>query len=305
MAWPYVALLEMVIFMKFSVSRHLSVCLALMAAVLAGATAHAASTEPREGLRVMSFNIRYAAPGDGINVWEHRRDLMARTILQRHPDIIGTQELLLPQAADMEKRLTGYAWFGKGRNGNELDQDGNEHMGVFYDTARLKLIEHGDFWYSDTPDVPGSPNFNQSLPRMATWAQFEDRSSGRRFYFFDTHFPHREEAESVRERCAKILMSRIGRLPSDVPVVVTGDFNSGPGTEAHRLLTEQLHDAWQTSGERVGPEKTVHAFTGIPSSRIDWILSRGFKTGRVETVTDRQGKVFPSDHFPVMADLHW
>lgn len=288
-----------------SFSRRLSACLLALAAALAGATIHPASAEQREGLRVMSFNIRYAAPGDGINVWEHRRDLMAKTILQRHPDIIGTQELLLSQAADLKQRLTGYAWFGQGRNGNEVDRDGNEHMGVFYDTARLKLVEHGDFWYSDTPDVPGSPNFGQSMPRMATWAQFEDRSSGRRFYFFDTHFPHLDEAEPVRERCARLLLERIGRLPPDAPVVVTGDFNSGPETMTHQLLTGQLHDAWQASRERVGPEKTVHAFTGIPTKRIDWILSRGFQTGRVETVTDRRGKVFPSDHFPVMADLRW
>ncbi|SEL75128.1 Metal-dependent hydrolase, endonuclease/exonuclease/phosphatase family [Pseudoxanthomonas sp. GM95] len=283
-------------------SRRVLACAFLLAA---SATLPAEPAATREGLRVMSFNIRYAAPQDGANLWAHRRDLWAKTVLARHPDIIGTQELLLSQAADIQQRLPGYAWFGKGRNGNELDKDGNEHMGVFYDTKRLKLIEHGDFWYSETPDVPGSPNFDQSLPRMATWAQFEERSSGKRFYFFDTHFPHRDEAEAVRERCARILLERIARLPKDVPVVVTGDFNSSPDTAAHRLLTTQLHDAWESASERVGPEKTVHAFTGVPTQRIDWILSRGFRTGRVETADDHQGEVFPSDHYPVIADLHW
>ena len=33
---------------------------------------------------------------------------------------------------------------------------GGEHMGVFYRKDRLKVIESGDFWLSDTPDVAGS-----------------------------------------------------------------------------------------------------------------------------------------------------
>lgn len=257
-----------------------------------------------ETLRVMSFNIRYASPEDGINVWEDRQTLTAKVILDRRPALVGTQELLLSQAHDLAKQLPGYTWFGRGRNGDEIDANGNEHMGVFYDTARLRLIDSGDFWLSETPEVPGSDNFGQSMPRMVTWAHFEDRHSGRRFHYFNTHFPHKDEAEAIRERCAALIIQRMQQLPQDEPFILTGDFNTVPGRAAHANLTATLRDTWQEAPVRVGPEFTFHDFgRQVPDKRIDWILYRGLDVRRVETVTDHQGMRYPSDHFPVVADF--
>ncbi|MGH8189964.1 MAG: hypothetical protein ACREP2_00775, partial [Rhodanobacteraceae bacterium] len=56
---------------------------------------------------------------------------------------------------------------------------------------------------------------------------------------------------------------------------------------------------------RSGPDKTFHAFTGTPTERIDWILVRGFHVEDVRTVTIHDGSLYPSDHFPVVADLLW
>ncbi|UNK43783.1 endonuclease/exonuclease/phosphatase family protein [Luteimonas sp. S4-F44] len=264
-----------------------------------------AADAPSPDLRVMGFNVRYAAPGDGVNVWEARRDLLVETIVRRRPHLVGTQELLRRQAEYLDAHLPGYAWFGTGRNGDDTDGNGNEHMGVFYDTKRLELREQGHFWLSDTPDVPGSDNFGQAMPRMATWGRFRDRASGREFYLFNTHFPHMDDAEPLRERCADLLLARIARLPADVPVVVTGDFNAVPNSPTHRRLVGPLRDAWEVSTARSGPAATVHAFTGQPTDRIDWILFRGLEAQRVETVTDQADGRFPSDHFPVVADFAW
>lgn len=281
----------------------------LLAAVLlsscASAPGRAAHGTAGGTLRVMSFNVRYAAPGDGANVWENRRTLMTGMLLDEHPDIIGTQELLLHQARYLQDHLPGYAWFGRGRNGDEVDAGGNEHMGVFYATARLKLLEQGDFWYSETPDVPGSANFDGPMPRMATWGHFEDLRNGRRFYVFNTHFPHMAEHEALRQRCAQLLLERIERLAGGAPVVVTGDFNSGPGSASHRTLTAGLADAWQQAPQRHGPELTFHGFTGRPDARIDWILFRHFGISQVQTVDDHRGGIYPSDHYPVVATLLW
>lgn len=282
--------------------------LVLLAACVGKGAAQAPTATPVEShqhtLRVMTFNVRYAAANDGVNVWANRRDLVAKVIIDRHPAVIGTQELLLSQAHDLADRLHGYAWFGRGRNGNEIDAKGNEHMGVFYDTARLKLLGSGDFWLSETPEIAGSSNFGQSLPRMVTWAQFEDRQSGRRFHYFNTHFPYREDAEAVRTRCAALILTRVQQLPQDEPVILTGDFNTTPGRAAHARLTTVLDDAWSTAKVRVGPKNTFQDFGRItPSVRVDWILSRGLGTERSETVTDHNGAVYPSDHYPVVTDF--
>jgi endonuclease/exonuclease/phosphatase family metal-dependent hydrolase len=249
-------------------------------------------------LRVMTFNVR--VPVDtGANAWANRRELMVRVIEEQHPDVLGTQELTEEQGEYLAAHLPGYAWFGQGREGGTK----GEHMGVFYRTDRLEVLDSGDFWLSDTPEVPGSRTWGQPYPRMATWARFRRRADGGTFYYFNTHFPYRPEDVRPRMLSAKEILQRIGKLPSDARVVLTGDFNCGPDTPVHARLTGTLHDAWMTAATRSGPEKTFHNFTGNPDQRIDWILSRGFKATDVRTVTTHEGARYPSDHFPVVAEL--
>ncbi len=253
---------------------------------------------PAETLRVMTLNVRYPNPGDGANVWSARRDLLVETIRSRQPDVIGTQELFYEQGQFIVEKLPGYAWFGLSRRGNHED----EHMGVFYRKDRLRVVESGDFWLSVTPEKPGSISWNMSLPRMATWAVFEIAGSGKRFRYFNTHFAHRREDERARLNSAKLLACRIELLDAEEAVVLTGDFNAPAGGAVHEALTRLLRDAWTEAAERKGPEDTFHGFTGKPRpGRIDWILFRApWKAVSAETITDRKGDVFPSDHYPVM-----
>lgn len=278
--------------------------LALVAGTVNAASPPSASAHD---LRVMTFNVRYSEANDGINAWPHRRDLMVQVIRKEHPDILGTQELLLPQADYLQQHLPDYTWFGMGRNGNETNENDNEHMGVFYDKARLKVLKSGNFWFSDTPDKPGSRSFGQPLPRMVTWAAFQDRRSGRQFYYYDTHFPYQDgkEAEAIRERCATEILRRLARLPASVPFILTGDFNTRPESMTHAALTKVLHDARMSAPRQEGPASTFHGFTGHATDRIDWILYRGMTADSVRTITTHEGKVYPSDHFPVVADLSW
>lgn len=252
-------------------------------------------------LKVMSFNIRYANEDDGANAWSKRRDVTVAMLERAAPDLFGTQELLKLQGDFLVERLKNYAWFGVDRRGGHDD----EHMGVFYRTDRLKLIESGNFWLSDTPEVPGSLTWGHPLPRMVTWGLFETRAGGRRFYAFNTHFPYRAEDEAARAKGAALIARRIEAMAGDLPVVLTGDFNTIPGSEAYRTLSVRLQDAWVRTPKREGPEGTFHNFTGKADKRIDWIFTRGFVARRVMTITDHQGAVQTSDHFPVMAELGW
>ena len=109
----------------------------------------------------------------------------------------------------------------------------------------------------------------------------------------------------LRERSARLLLARIQQLAGDAPVVVTGDFNAHPDGPTHQLLTAQLSDAWEAAPQRSGPEKTAHAFTGTPDARIDWVLFRKFGIRSVHSVDDHEGALYPSDHYPVVAELTW
>jgi endonuclease/exonuclease/phosphatase family metal-dependent hydrolase len=208
-------------------------------------------------LRIMTFNVRTGIANDGANDWNHRRDIMVRTIRAQHPDVLGAQELNKFQGDYIVGKLPQYLWFGIGRRGDE----GDEHMGVFYRTDRLRVIDSGSYWLSDTPDKPGS----------ITWGN----------------------------------LARLSALPANLPIVMTGDFNSAPDRPDHAVLTSLLDDAWINAHSHSGPEKTFHNFTGVPDRRIDWILSRGFHAITASTITTSEGSRYPSDHFPVVAALAW
>ncbi len=256
-----------------------------------------------ETLRVMSFNVRYPAKGDGPNLWQVRKDLLIDTIRQSAPDIMGTQELFHEQGQYIVEKLPELVWFGLSRRGNKED----EHMGVFYRKETLELLSSGNFWLSTTPEVPGSMSWNVTLPRMVTWGEFRHRKSNRRFYFYNTHFAHRREDAAARTESAKVLAEWLKKLPAQADVILTGDFNTDASTDPYKLLTAILPDALEHAAERKGTTGTFHGFTGKPgSARIDWILYRGnLKPLSVETITYNVENRYPSDHFPVLAVFDW
>ena len=268
----------------------------VLAGLLGLASMQAHAIDP---LSVMSFNIRLPAESDGVDYWETRKPLAVRMLREQQPDVIGLQELVKAQADYLARELPQYAWFGRGR---EAD-GGGEHMGVFYRKDRLKVIESGDFWLSDTPDVAGSITWGHPHPRMVTWALFEQRSDGRRFYLFNTHLPYRDEDEAARLKGAQAIARRLATLPDDVPVVLTGDFNTTPDSEVHAVLARTLQDAWTTAPRVEGIDATFHGFTGKADRRIDWIFVRGAQLESITSVTTRWNNRYPSDHFPLVATL--
>lgn len=261
----------------------------------------APSSADAQTLRAMSFNVRLPAESDGPDRWEQRRELMVRTLREQQPDVIGTQELFAEQGDYLAEQMPEYAWFGRGRESD----GGGEHMGVFYRRDRLKVVESGDFWLSDTPQTPGSISWGHPHPRMVTWALFETVAEGRRFYLFNTHFPYRSEDEDARLRCAQAISQRLRALPKEVPVVLTGDFNTTPDSRAHAQFDDLLKDAWTAASRRAGPEGTFHGFKGQPQKRIDWILFRGLHVDAFHTVDAQENGHYPSDHFPLLVEFSW
>jgi len=272
--------------------RRLPLFLCLLAAALGAET-----------LRVMSFNVRFPSPEDGDNRWEFRRDLLVAAIREKNPDLLGAQELFYEQGQYIAGKAPEYVWFGISRRGNRED----EHMGVFYKKDKLRLVESGNFWLSETPEIPGSMSWAVSLPRMVTWGLFEIKADGRRFYYYNTHFPHRQQDAEAKLKCAGVILERIGRLAKDAPFILTGDFNSAAGGDVYKLFSAQWKDAWETAPRRSGPEGTSGGFAGRTGGRrIDWIFYRGpFRALEAETVVRNEKGRYPSDHFPVFAVLEF
>lgn len=251
-------------------------------------------------LQVMSFNLRFAGVR-GRHSWANRRPVVAELLRREQPTVLGTQEGLAGQLRDLDADLPDhYDRVGQGRRGGDRD----EFVALYYDSRRLTLLAHGDFWLSDTPAVPGSRSWGNVLPRMATWARFADRRTGTEFAVVNTHLDN--QSEPARVRGAELLRTVIGTFDAALPVILTGDFNApAERSAAYRTLTADLTDTWTAAAiRRTPPYATFHGYhpPRPGGDRIDWILTRGtgaVSSAGVNTFT-RDGR-FPSDHFPVQA----
>jgi len=254
-------------------------------------------------LRVMTFNLRYASPKPP-NSWPERRPVMRSCIRQIAPDLIGTQEGLYEQLKDLASDLPDYDWIGLGREGGSR----GEFMAVFYLRSRFEPLAYDHFWLSDTPAVVGSSTWGNTNRRMVTWVRFRERTSGREFYFWNTHLDN--AIELARQKGAALIVERVNQLKTDLPIILTGDFNSAAGaSKAYEILVQNggFADTWQLARERENEKtSTFHGFRKPveQGERIDWILTRGSVTvDRTSIVTYSENGQAPSDHFPVAAWL--
>ena len=103
-------------------------------------------------MKIVTFNIRCALSGDGINSFYHRAGSVLEKIDREKPDVIGFQEVR-PEIFDfLRKYLTDYMLVGCGRG---ADYEG-EHNPVAFRKDKFELIGLETEWLSPTPFVPGS-----------------------------------------------------------------------------------------------------------------------------------------------------
>ncbi len=261
-------------------------------------------------IRVMTFNIRFDNPEDGVNAWPRRRPLVKDILQIENPDLIGIQEALKHQVTQIAADLPGYAWIGVGRDDGD---SAGEFAAVYYRISRFNLLRADNFWLSETPQEPGSTGWDAVCVRIVTWAALEDKQTTRKLFIFNTHFDHignRARKESVR-----LLKHKVRDVAGDNAFVITGDFNLTPTTDLYKELTAGqdtsgaiLMDARQCAlDEPQGPNWTFHGF-GRSSDRplVDYIfVNQNFDVNRHITLHSEEINPYPSDHLPVIVDLYW
>ncbi|MFD3001746.1 endonuclease/exonuclease/phosphatase family protein [Pontibacter toksunensis] len=254
-------------------------------------------------MRVATYNIRYDNVNDTLNAWAKRLPVMADQIKFHDFDIFGTQEVLAHQLKGLAEALPAYGYIGVGRDDGK---EKGEYAAVFYDKNKYALQKQGHFWLSETPEKP-SKGWDAAIPRVCTWGQFRDKETGYSFYFFNVHFDH--IGEQARKESVTLVLQRIKQIAGNAPVVLAGDFNFSQKDEKYTTLSTSgtLKDAYQLAAVRYAPRGTFNGFEADRKTdeRIDHIwLSPDFKVIRYGILTDTYGDgKFPSDHFPVVADV--
>ena len=263
-------------------------------------------------LRVMTFNIRFNNPDDGVNAWPQRKEIVAGVIRKNKIDVLGTQEVLIGQLHDLEKLLPEYSWFGVGRDDGK---EQGEYCAILYLTDRFEVTSKNTFWLSVTPDVMGSIGWDAACVRIVTYGKFIDTKTRKTFWMFNTHFDHLGKV--AREKSVDLIRIKIREIAADDPFLLVGDFNAADTSLVYKKLTQDaktednqngilLQDARKICQQCIGGvEYTFQDFgRSIPGERIDYIFVPPFVPVQLyRLIDDREDDRYPSDHYPVLVEL--
>lgn len=244
----------------------------------------------------MSFNVRNSGANDGMFAWPHRKDAAVTMLKQEQPDLIGMQEALPDQLQDLDAGLAGeYQRFSRGR---EADGSG-EHSAIYVRRTAGKVLGDGHFWLSETPDVPGSKHWDHHCVRMANFVELEHERWGR-YLFINTHLDH--QSPLARLKGAELIGVFIQNSGS--PAVLTGDMNADPTSEPVQVYSRYgLHDA---GFPYANDSSTFHDFGRRRGAVIDYVFhTEHWQTNSCRIITDKPNGMYPSDHYPVLAELTW
>lgn len=257
-------------------------------------------------IRVASYNLRYDAKDDykSGNGWNIRKYALAKLITAHEFDIIGTQEGNYDQMDALMDLLPGYAYVGYPYGG----ATGRNHTAsIVYRKSEFDLIDQGEFWYSETPNVQ-SVGWDATDLRICTWARMRHKASGQEFYFFSSHFYWRYV--TAKRQSGKVLADKVRAIVrDDLPVISTGDLNSPPASPQIADISAHLQDAYKISkAAPVGPTATAYhggIFTGLTNERIDYIfVNKKVAVLSYASLDDTydNGR-HPSDHLPITCDI--
>lgn len=264
-------------------------------------------------VKVMTYNLRLDTPDDGVNQWPKRTNKVVALITKYNPDIIGVQEALHHQLQDLLRMLPDYSYCGVGRDDGK---EKGEYSAILFRNSRFGLLDTKTQWLSETMDIPGSKSWDAAITRVFTTARFFDRETKKEFVMVNTHFDH--IGKVARASSAKIIKTYLAGLEAtantnnttdkiEIPMIVSGDFNSEPTEEPYLNMVEQqgslvLYDSRPASS-------TAGTFCGfkvgaMPCKTIDFIFhTKQWVARNYQVITDNDGTYYPSDHLPVLVDF--
>jgi len=234
----------------------------------------------RFNVRVMSFNIA----GDSEEL-QQRMPEVAKIIASEKPDAIGFQEAFLNNFEIIQADVPGYAYYGLNEMGRDDDED--ESLRLFYRTDRWAVDEDdsGIFWYTRTPDVPGSKDWEALWIRDCVYARLVDKQTGDAFYLFNSHWSYASPLS--RDNSARLLTQKIKDRKHLSPFFAIGDFNARKNDSSIQYL---LH----------GDENPL-PMAEVVFNYVDWIFAQA---GQYEVV---EAKVIDndeaSDHRAIVAEV--
>lgn len=246
-------------------------------------------------LRVMTFNIHWGQGTDGL--YNLRR--IADVINRESPDVVCLQEVhrqterfgedqaqLLSEMTDMTM------YFSKTMSGYPQDPD--------------SCGEYGNLILSN---IDGGEHVTHDFTRGTGWSISQEPRGAQALMFPNLTVVNTHLGCDITGTEQKVQASELVGFVSGLgceSVVVCGDMNSFPVTDASRHMRRMWTDAWETL--KYGKTSYRHGCTmpsWVPFQRIDHVLYRGnLIPERIDVLdTTLECGNHPSDHLPVVADF--
>ena len=255
------------------------------------------------------------------------------TITSPKPDYDGNVHTLNPE-------IPGYSWVifnGANTTYDNLYPNNTTANGlsntdaIIYKNSTLTLVKQGRYWITGKRSSAGAPSDGHGTNRVAVWARFTHKASGKQFTFISTHLdlpnagpdddpflPQRRNVEELIGWAAPTV------CPEDLPSIIVGDMNVDTGDKGgnyNRLVSGRWEDTWDRmyadgtlESIEIRSRGTMNASKnesdGIGTWRPDHLLIHGFEPACYQVAREQfptaDGTMhWPSDHLPVTVILHF
>lgn len=255
-------------------------------------------------MKVLTFNLRTDWPLDFKNRWQDRKDIVCDLIRNSDFDIIGVQELNNKMFKDITSELSEYNFVGYPRS-SKYFVERNDIMV----SRKHRILEYDTFWLSEKPEKKGSSIWYSVFPRICTTALIY-LEQGDIIRVYNTHLDFL--LPKAREYGLKKISQHIEQQykKEGYPAILMGDFNATPFSTAIREFSQGKYSdrkltTVHSNKKEIFSLSTMSNFKGKEKGlHIDYIFAtEEFKVKDSGIIYyNRDGK-YPSDHYPVYADL--
>ncbi|OAN81294.1 hypothetical protein A8B78_09185 [Jannaschia sp. EhC01] len=283
--------------------------LAVLALAACGAPepSHPPSRAP-EALRLATLNLHYLRPSDrrgiaSLQEWPLRRGPVSAAFRAIDADIFALQEVGLFPCCSQNGPNPALDWLLDQNPGYGVAAHGPgdrfpQIQPILYRRDRVSLLDHGWFFFSETPSVFGTPGFaDDSYPTFASWATFRHRDE-----ILHVVNAHLDVTSWFNRRVSSIVAMRwiAPRLEAGERVVFIGDMNSFAFTRPVRAIAERGLTLAPVRGPTFHFNRGLHLYGAIDHMAY----SPGVRVVRAPMVMRQrfEGR-WPSDHYPVFMDV--
>ena len=283
-----------------SIMFRILIVIALFVPISSSGIVHSQSSDIHH---VASFNIHYIVPEDKDENWERRKYAVAKVLKEMDADIVAFQEMETFDGGHYSKRNLQLDWVIFSTTGYKLTAIGNPKVfphtqPIIYKADKYTVINQGFFFFSDTPDEIYSRQWNGGYPYFCSWVLLQIKNTERTFYVYNVHNDYK--SRSNRLKTSSLISGRIEEIvDEDIPIIVLGDFNVQKWDKEFDILKS-------IGLNIVPPSGSTNRILGLPIlPAIDHILvSEDIKPqSDIIIWRNRYDGVYPSDHFPISAEL--